>query len=237
MIRVVVNLAQAAFLIVWSIFWISLAFLLALVTLNREVPLMMARRYWAPALIRVSGARLKVDSFPVFDWSKPHIFVMNHQSMLDIPIAFSVLPVNLHFIAKHNLKYVPFVGWYMWMTGMIFINRSQRSQAFKSIQRAAERVRNGANIIAYPEGTRSRTGDILPFKKGIFALALEAKVPIVPVLIRGSGDVVPPDGFCLRGGAVRVQVGQPIEVGDRAAGERDQLMREVHATMEKMLAG
>ena len=120
---------------------------------------------------------------------------MNHQSSLDIVVAFMVLPVNLRFVAKHVLKYVPFLGWYMWATGMIFVHRGRRGAAMGSLVEAAARVRDGASVLVFPEGTRSRDGNVQAFKKGAFVLASQAGVPIVPVAIEGSGRCFPPDGF------------------------------------------
>src|SRR5206468_1178744 len=84
-------------------------------------------------------------------------------------------PSNLRFVAKRILKYVPFLGWYMWLTGMIFVNRSNKTQAVRSLRSAGDRIRAGASMIAFPEGTRSRDGAILPFKKGPFMLALKSR--------------------------------------------------------------
>jgi 1-acyl-sn-glycerol-3-phosphate acyltransferase len=222
------NALLAVFLGAWSVFWISLALFLTVMTFSRNVALVMARRFYAPALIWASGARLEVEPLPSHDWARPHIFLMNHQSMLDIACAFAVLPVNLRFIAKHTLKYVPFLGWYMWATGMVFIDRSRRKSAFRSLAAAGQRIREGANILAYPEGTRSRDGRILPFKKGVFMLALEAGVPVVPVAIEGSGQVVPADSFRVRPGVVRMKVGAPISTSGKTI---EGLMGEVRTQL------
>ncbi|HLL56185.1 MAG TPA: lysophospholipid acyltransferase family protein [Myxococcaceae bacterium] len=223
----VLNVLQALFLIVWSFLWMNLATLTALLTFSDRLPLSMARWGYSPAIVKFALARFKVEPLPDLDWSKPHIFVMNHQSMLDIPAAFAAIPANLRFVAKKVLQYVPVLGWYMMATGMIFVDRSNRAQAVGSLKRAAEKIRNGKSIIAYPEGTRSRDGRILPFKKGVFVLALEAGVPIVPVAIEGSGKVLPSDGFRLRPGDVRLKVGRPIPTAGRTPEQRDELMREV----------
>jgi 1-acyl-sn-glycerol-3-phosphate acyltransferase len=219
------NVGHALFLAFWSAFCITCAFVAGLLTFRRELPLAMARRMWAPPLIAATGSRLEVDPLPAVDWSRPHIFVMNHQSSMDIPCAFMGLPANLRFVAKHSLKQVPFIGWYMWFTGMIFVNRKNRTEAVRSLQLAGERIRAGANILAYPEGTRSPDGSILPFKKGPFVLALEARVPIIPVAIHGSGAVLPRGGFRIRPGVIRMKVGEPIETAGLASEDRDQLLR------------
>ncbi|MFP2905034.1 lysophospholipid acyltransferase family protein [Pyxidicoccus sp. 3LFB2] len=225
---------QVVFLMAWSVFWITLAGLMTLLTRDGDVALMLARRFWALMHWRVTGSRMTVEPLPDIDWSRPHIFLMNHQSALDIPCVFAALPVNLRFVAKHVLRYVPFLGQYMAMTGMIFINRSRRTEAVKSLALAGERIRQGANILAFPEGTRSKNGTLLPFKKGAFVLALEAQVPIVPVAIEGSGRVLPPDSLRARPHAIRVKVGRPIETKGRTPEERDALMHEVRDAIAQL---
>lgn len=223
-----INVLQALFVGVWCVFWMSAAIILRVLLFNQSIPLIMARRCWAPALVRATGAKFQVEPLPDIDWKKPYIFAMNHQSMMDICCAFEAIPSNLRFVAKHTLAYVPFLGWYMWATGMIFINRSNRRDAVKSLHAAGERIRAGKSIIVYPEGTRSRGAfSIQPFKKGPFVLALEAKVPIVPVAIDGSGRVLPSDGFNIRPGPVRMKIGKPIDTAKYTADQRDDLLRDV----------
>lgn len=227
------NVIQMLFTFVWSAFWISSAAVVTLLTLNRSTALKMARHCWAPFLIRAAGARFKLEPLPTnIDWSAPHIFVMNHQSMIDIPCAFASLPTNIRFVAKSQLKWVPFIGWYVWLTGMVFVDRTNRHRAVQSLQQAGKRIREGATIIAYPEGTRSSDGRILPFKKGPFVLALEAQVPIIPVAIEGTHKVSPKDRpWRLRPADVRMKVGQPIQVKGRTSEDRDALIHEVREAL------
>jgi 1-acyl-sn-glycerol-3-phosphate acyltransferase len=223
----VVALLRTAFLGIWLAFWITASGVAALLTLNGELPLVMARRFWAPMHWRITGSPLLVEPLPDIDWRLPHIFLMNHQSTLDIPVAFAVLPANLRFIAKHALKWVPLLGWYMAGTGMIFLNRTHRREAMRSLKRAGERIRQGSNILAFPEGTRSPDGRILPFKTGSFVLALEAGVPIVPVAIEGSRLSLPANSLLPRHHPIRVKVGQPIATAGRRGNEREVLLHEV----------
>lgn len=226
-----INVLQLIFLAAWGVFWITLAGVLMVLTLNGNVPLMMARRFWAPMHWRIAGSRMIVEPLPDLDWSKPHFFLMNHQSALDIPCAFAALPVNIRFIAKHVLKYVPFLGWYMAMTGMIFINRSHHREAVKSLKQAGERIRSGKSVLAFPEGTRSRDGLIHPFKKGPFVLAIEAQVPIVPIAIDGSFQSMSRGWIWLRRHDIRVKVGQPVETKGLKDEDRDALLRRVRGAI------
>jgi 1-acyl-sn-glycerol-3-phosphate acyltransferase len=221
------NVLQALFLVFWSVVWISAALVVLIVTMNPDAPLAMARMFWGPGLAWGALIDIQRDPLPDVDWDQPHIFVMNHQSMFDIVAAFIAIPVNIRFVAKEVLKYVPFLGWYMWATGMIFVDRSNRTKAVKSLAAAGQRIRDGANILAYPEGTRSTDGRILPFKKGPFVVALQAGVPIIPVAIDGSGRLLPRGGFRLRKGVVRVKFGQPIPTAGLGDDDRDALMHRV----------
>jgi 1-acyl-sn-glycerol-3-phosphate acyltransferase len=229
-----VNVLQLLLTFVWSAFWITSAFVVTVVTFNRgSIALVMARRCWAPLLIKASGARFKPEPLPDnIDWKAPHIFAMNHQSMVDIPCAFYALPSNIRFVAKEQLKFVPFIGWFIWFTGMVFVDRSKRAKAVASLEKAGARIRAGATIIAYPEGTRSSDGRILPFKKGPFVLALMAGVPIIPVAIDGTHRVSPKDApWRLRPADVRFKVGQPIQTAGRKPEDRDALLHEVRAAI------
>ncbi|MBI3269392.1 MAG: 1-acyl-sn-glycerol-3-phosphate acyltransferase [Planctomycetes bacterium] len=225
------HLLHLLVLAAWSVGCIVVASLSALVLWNREAPLVFARRVWSPGIFFLTFSRLRLEPLPALDWTRPYVFVMNHQSMCDAPAVFLALPVNLRFVGKQGLKYVPFLGWYMSLTGMIFVNRSDRAQAVESLAAAAARVRAGASILAFAEGTRSRDGSILPFKKGPFVLALQAGVPVVPIAIEGSRQVFPPDGLSVRPGIVRLKVGTPIPTEGRSLEDREALLRETRAAI------
>lgn len=210
---------------VWSIFWIPAALILGTLRRDSSLPLRFARQYWAPGMLWLSGAELRVEGSPGAVADRPAIYVMNHQSSLDIPAAFAVVPVDLRFIAKHTLRKVPFLGWYMSWTGMVFVDRSNSTQAVGSLTAAAERLRGGISLLAYPEGTRSRDGRILPFKKGPFVLALQAGVPIVPIAIEGSMRCMPANLRPFRPGVVRMAIGAPIDTAGMAMDRREELVQ------------
>ena len=209
----------------WSIFWIPAALILGTLRRDPSLPLRFARQYWAPGMLWLAGADLRVQGSPAAVADRPAIYVMNHQSSLDIPAAFAVLPVDLRFIAKHTLRKVPFLGWYMSWTGMVFVDRRNSTQAVNSLTAAADRLRNGVSLLAYPEGTRSREGRILPFKKGPFVLALQAGVPIVPIAIEGSMRCMPANLRPFRPGIVRMAIGAPIETAGMPMDRRDELVQ------------
>ena len=203
-----VNIVQGLFLALWSAGWMSAAAIVA--AFSPDLPLVMARNVWAPPLLWASGAKVKLMPGFEVDPNRTYIFIMNHQSMFDIPVAVRFVPVNMRFVLKKALLYVPFLNLYVWRTKMIWVDRSNPKQAYRSLQKAAQRIRDGISIIAYPEGTR-RAGPVRPFKRGVFVLAQASGVPIVPMAIEGSGDVLPKGGFRLRPANVRFVIGEPIE--------------------------
>ncbi len=165
---------------------------------------------------------------------QPVIFMSNHESQMDPPILVAALPVPAVYIAKKELQYVPFIGWAAWAAGVIFIDRGDRERAIRSIHDAAQQIRGGKNVVIFPEGTRSRTGQMLPFKKGGFALALEADVPIVPMATVGGFHVLASGSLRIRPGRYTVILGEPVHPSGFP--DRDALMKEVRTRIENLVA-
>lgn len=174
----------------------------------------------APRYIRATawafGIRRELEGWEdlpaaIREGAQPVIFAGNHASLLDPPLVISTLPGRPLFIAKRELARVPFLGWVIWLADFIFIDRSRRETAVESLRTAARRIRGGQSIAAFPEGTRSPDGCLLPFKKGVFALACETGVPVVPFAIRGGVDILPKGSWRVRAGTYRIRVGQPLQ--------------------------
>ena len=165
---------------------------------------------------------------------QPVIFMSNHASQLDPPVLIGMLPLPAVYIAKKEVKYIPFVGWAAMVAGVIFIDLRDRDRAIRSIHDAALEIRGGKSVVIFPEGTRSRTGELLPFKKGGFALALDAGVPIVPLATVGGFQVLPPGSAILRRGCYRVRAGEPVDPA--AFGDREALSQAVRERIQALLA-
>ena len=165
---------------------------------------------------------------------QPVIFMSNHESQMDPPILVAALPLPAVYIAKQELKYVPFIGWAAWAAGVIFIDRGDRERAVRSIHDAAMQIRGGKNVVIFPEGTRSRTGEMLPFKKGGFALAQDAGVPIIPMATVGGFQVLPSGSLRFRPGRYTLIMGEPVHPSDHA--NRESLMREIRGRIEALVA-
>ncbi|MCP3144597.1 lysophospholipid acyltransferase family protein [Pyxidicoccus xibeiensis] len=212
---------------VWSPISFVLAILAMVVTLNPAASVWVARRIWSPVLLWAGGATLEVIGAENVDPKRPTIYVGNHQSTIDIPAHFLAVPVPFRYVAKSQLKWVPFIGWYLALAGHVFVNRSNRSKAIASLDAAAAKIRAGVSIFLYPEGTRSPDGRILPFKKGPFALALKSRVPVCPVTIEGSGNLMPKSTWNITPGPIRVKIGKPIDTTRFAENDREGLARAV----------
>ncbi|HVO18546.1 MAG TPA: lysophospholipid acyltransferase family protein [Anaeromyxobacter sp.] len=190
-----------------------------ILTGSGDLPMWLARRAWSPSCLWVSGCRREALAAPPLP-EGPLIFASNHESALDIWVLVERLPRNVRFIAKQELFRIPIFGWYMRLGGHVPVDRRNQAQAVESLRAAARLVRGGTSLIVFPEGTRSRDGRVQPFKKGPFALAMEALVPVVPVAISGSGAVTPSGLVAVWPGTIRVALGEPVHPAsyrDRAA--------------------
>ncbi len=178
--------------------------------------------FWAvaPGYIRGTasafGIRRSLEGWdtlpePIRSGARSAVFIGNHASLFDPPLLISTLPSRPVFIAKKELARVPFLGWVIALARFIFIDRSRSEAARRSLRDAARRLHEGQSLAAFPEGTRSPDGSLLPFKKGVFALAFKAGVPVVPLAIHGGLEVLPRGTWRVRGGPYRIRVGAPLE--------------------------
>lgn len=233
----VINALQFALTLLWTAVWICLAFVVYVVMRDRHWPLRMAARCWAPGLLWIGGARLRVEGLDNVDWTRNHMFVANHQSTVDICALFRAIPVPVRFLLKQEMTKVPFVGWYAKAMGMVFIDRSNRRAATAFLKQSAQVLRDGANLCIFPEGTRSLTGVVAPFKGGAFQAAIDGGVAVVPVAIDGSGAVLYPRGFfSARPGTIHVRFGNPLpSQGDAGPVDRQVLATQAYQSILSLL--
>jgi 1-acyl-sn-glycerol-3-phosphate acyltransferase len=162
--------------------------------------------------------------------------VANHSGLHDILALAANLPIQFRWVAKQSLFRIPFMGWHMRRSGYIPINRENPREAARSIIAAADIIRGGINAIAFPEGTRSRDGDLGKFHSGAFALALRTGVPLVPVTLEGSFRVIVPKTLQVNPGAViRIKIDRPIDVNGYGHAEKHRLMDDVFQVMNRNL--
>lgn len=187
---------------------------------------------WSWLILCIAGISVKTAGLNHIDPDRRYVFMVNHQSNVDIPVLINSLSqFQLRWIAKKELLWVPFFGWAMWASKHITIDRTNPLDAVKSLQRAKERIAAGISVVVFPEGTRSQDGKLLRFKKGGFLLAVQTGTAIVPVTINGSGALLPSGAWRLRPGTIEVTLGQAITVDGYQPGNLRPLSERVRASI------
>lgn len=194
---------------------------------------------WARAVVKNARIELQVLGRDHLRPGETYLVMSNHQSLYDIPVLFHVVGPNIRMIAKKELFRVPVFGGALAVAGFVSIDRSNRHAAIRSLDKARELLASGTHVWISPEGTRSRSGALLPFKKGAFHLALESGLPILPVTLSGTRNVLAAEGLLSSAGAkVRVTIHSNIDphpYAERGYGGRQELMDEVRRVLESAL--
>ena len=192
-------------------------------------------RLWAGTLVRAAGIDLRAEGVERLDPAQRYILVSNHYSYFDIPCIFVAIPQPIRFMAKVSLFKIPIFGWAIGRAGFIPIDRKNRRTAVKSFDLAAERIRKGNTIVVFPEEGRSRNREMRPFQRGGFLLALKSELPILPLAIDGTYDVLRVGAKRITPAAVTIKVGDPIATAGRSVREKEQLAEQSRTQIERML--
>ncbi|MEW6719013.1 MAG: lysophospholipid acyltransferase family protein [Thermodesulfobacteriota bacterium] len=191
-----------------------------------KIFLWLSKIYSGIALF-VFGVKVEVRGLDRVDRSAPYVFMANHISYVDPPSLAYAIPHPMFWVFKKELARIPVFGWVLLSLGQIMVDRSDARQARGAMANAAEGLRGNQSILIYPEGTRSKDGNLQPLKKGGFHIAIRTGLPIVPVRISGSGDVLPHGAIAARPGRVVVELFDPIPTAGRAEAEIPELMARV----------
>lgn len=230
------NLVQGFIILLHTAFCGALGIIMRLCGFTPSIIILfLSRIMWGPLVCAVSMVSVKLEGKEKIPTGRPAIFIANHTSLYDIVVLARVFPVALFFVAKKELKKVPFLGWYMSMVGHIFVDRGNPERARKSMASAALKIREGKNIISFPEGTRSKTGELLLFRKGTFAMAKEAGVDIVPVAIIGTRQILPSGKWSLRPGRVVVRIGDALKSSDLQSLSPEQMATTARNSVQALL--
>jgi 1-acyl-sn-glycerol-3-phosphate acyltransferase len=192
-------------------------------------------KYFSGGILLISRIKLKVTGLENFSHDKAYVFVSNHASLYDIVTLQKSIPNNMAMIFKKELARIPFFGWQLYLGPYVMIDRKNYESAMRSIDEAKEKlVKKNISMVVYAEGTRSKSGEIQPFKRGAFRLASQVGFPIVPVTISGSNKIMPKKTFKLRSGTIHVHFDKPISSeGIESRKDEMELMNKVREIIVK----
>jgi 1-acyl-sn-glycerol-3-phosphate acyltransferase len=186
-------------------------------------------RVWAWLILATTGVRVDRRGGDSLLRGASYVFVANHQSIYDIPILFVALPFQLRIIAKDSLGRFPFLGWHLARAGHVLVDRRRPGAAV--FEAVSERLRAGLSLLVFPEGTRSMDGAVGRFRGGIFLLAIQAGLDVVPVSVAGSRHVMRKGRLATRPGAVRVTIHEPIPTASLTADDAKVLAAQVRGVV------
>ncbi len=184
-------------------------------------------RFWAKGILKVAGVRVVVHGKEKIKPGQPYIFISNHQSAFDIPAGVVAIPGTMRFIAKKELFRIPIFAQAMRIVGMIPIDRGNSEEARKTLNQAVQKLQSGVSVLIFPEGTRSENGEIKPFKKGGFVLALRSGLPIMPMVFSGALQIMRKGEKKLRKGTIHIYFLDPVDSTRFTFEQRNQLVKQV----------
>ena len=186
--------------------------------------------------LALTGIRYRVAGAEHVPRGRAAVYCSNHQSNVDPPILFDAVHPMMHILYKAELNAIPILTRAFRYGGFLPVDRRNREAAMRSIEAGAASIRSGNSFLIFPEGTRSRTADMLPFKKGGFIMAIKAQAPIVPVAVQGGRDAMQKGSAFIRPVIVSIRIGEPIETAGLDLKERDALIAETRRRIDALLA-
>jgi 1-acyl-sn-glycerol-3-phosphate acyltransferase len=189
---------------------------------------------WSRIWLLASGSTLEVVGREHIDRTRSHVVVANHLSVLDVMVCFLAVPLPIRFLAKRELFSVPILAPAMRAIGIVEVDRAARSAIHEQVNRQARNlVATGRSLIIFPEGTRARNGELRPFKKGAFTMAIAGGIPVLPVTISGTYRAWPPGRLWVFGGRLKAVIDPPIETTGMGRGDTVRLAEQARAMIER----
>jgi len=194
-------------------------------------------RYFGKAILYISRTSIQVDGLDNINRDRVYIIISNHQSLFDIFVMDSCIPLQFRFIVKMELYGVPILGWCLRIENQIMLDRNNRRKALESINKAVSTIRNGRSVLIFPEGTRSRDGSIKQFKKGSFIVATRTKASILPITINGTFNILQPKKLLIYPSNVKVTIHPPFETKGLSRLEEKGLAEKIQHIVASELQG
>lgn len=222
---------------VWTLLIVKLAFLAILITFRSKSAMWVAHKIWTPFLLFVLGAKMTVTGLENVDPKKNYIILSNHTSNLDIPMLTAGLPILFYYVAKKEMQKIPFLGWIMTAAGIIFIDRTNKMKAIRSMRKAGSKIKKGKSVMIFPEGTFDGSNGLLPFKKGAFHLAMHADSDILPVAIVNAEEVWPEHtALKLKSANVELRIGKVISTKNLTKEGIDAIALKTRESIDELLS-
>ena len=222
-------------IILATIFFGTISLLLSFFDRTGSIQIRVAR-LWARTLLSVSGVRVHVEGLEQIDPQASYVFFSNHLSYMDTPVALAHIPVQFRFLAKRGLFQIPFLGQHLSRAGHIPVPREDPRGAVKTMQLAAETIqKKKISLLIFPEGGRSEGGELQPFKEGGAYIAIRAGVPVVPIAIIGTREILSFGSGVVQSGRATLRILKPIETAQLSLKDRRALTEKLRTLILKEL--
>jgi 1-acyl-sn-glycerol-3-phosphate acyltransferase len=239
---IILSILGVLFFLVTTIVFSTISVIASFVDRSGKTYLWVAK-LWSRCSLVLFGIRVRIEGAEHIQPGQNYVYAANHSSYMDIPILIGYIPDNLRLTLRSSLTRIPIWGWALLVGPFLILDRTNPQRAERMIRRAVEKIRDGASVLFFPEGTRTHTGKMEPFKRGAFHLAREAGVPILPVALIGSFNILPRHKWLpLWGHSAEIRIGAPIDPrtlsSDSPAEKRTEevrLMQEAERSVRNML--
>ena len=191
-------------------------------------------RTWSQVILKTVGIRVRVEGLEHVHPSQAAVYAANHLSAADIPVLYAHLPLQFRIMAKKELFRYPFLGWYLKRSGQIPIVYGDAHASLRSLNRACDALRRGIPLMVFPEGGRSATGELQEFMGGAFYVAIRAQMPVVPMAIVGTYELLPINSFHVMPGTVQLVIGKPIPTSGMRLRDMDKLSAQVRQAIVRL---
>jgi 1-acyl-sn-glycerol-3-phosphate acyltransferase len=194
-------------------------------------------RGWSWMIMKTILSPVEVTGLEKIDTSVPHVYAVNHASALDIPVLYTYLPFQFRIAFKKELLSYPIIGWHLKRSGQICIDQQRPSASIGSVRSALKSLKGGMPLVIFPEGGRTKDGEIKPLMPGAFFLAIKAQVDIVPVALVGTFELLPMNTYHIKPRPLEMRVGEPISTAGLKGHDMDALAGRVQKAIEGLYYG